>query len=105
MAVLGEALSRPMVNLGGWRLVPQDERTGHISEEERRMREQRLYEPADVAGRGGMLNVGVGFLGRGPSREQRRRDSILHHENLLRLARLAERAKAVRDSMAKTSKP
>jgi hypothetical protein len=35
----------------------------------------------------------------GPSREQRRRDSITHADNLQRLARLAARARAKRDSL------
>lgn len=34
----------------------------------------------------------------GPSREQRMRDSVVHHGNLLRLDRIAERARAKRDT-------
>ena len=39
------------------------------------------------------------FLSRGPSREQRRVDSVIHADNLRRLSRLAERARAKRDSL------
>ena len=74
---------------------------GAVSERDLRYEDQQRYEPAHVAGKPG---IGVGFLGRGPSREQRRRDSIIHQGNLQRLAKLAERAalaKAQRDSARK----
>jgi hypothetical protein len=43
------------------------------------------------------------FSARVLSREQRARDSTLHAEYLLRLARLAERVKARRDSLLRAS--
>jgi hypothetical protein len=39
------------------------------------------------------------FLSKGPSREQRARDSIINADYLQRLARLAERARRKRDSL------
>ncbi|MGH7677808.1 MAG: hypothetical protein ACRENU_05025 [Gemmatimonadaceae bacterium] len=95
MELMAEALRRPFHDLKGWRLVPADEREGMQGEVDKRMAEARLYDPARVSG---LPGVSVGFLGSGPSREQRTRDSIVHHDNLLRLARLAERARAKRDS-------
>src|SRR6185503_9449354 len=44
----------------------------------------------------GGVSVGLPF---GPSPEQRKRDSITHADNLQRLARLAARARAKRDSL------
>jgi hypothetical protein len=47
------------------------------------------------------LGAGGGFalgIGRGPTREQRRRDSIIHDDNLQRLQRLALRLKSKQDS-------
>ena len=71
----------------------KDQRDGFVSEMDRRYEDQQYYEPAHVAGKPG---IGVGFLGKGPSREQRRRDSIVNHGNLERLAKLAQRADSAR---------
>ena len=43
------------------------------------------------------------FLSPGKSREERHRDSVVHADNLLRLARLAERARLRRDSVLAAS--
>jgi hypothetical protein len=56
------------------------------------------HVPADVAAKGGLLSVNVGWFG-GPSRKQRIRDSISFHDNKQRLARLAARAQVKRDSI------
>jgi hypothetical protein len=48
---------------------------------------------------GGGASIPLPFLSRGPSREQRARDSVIHADNLTRLTRLAERARAKRDSL------
>ncbi|MEX2180078.1 MAG: hypothetical protein WD801_15285 [Gemmatimonadaceae bacterium] len=88
--------------LNGWHPVPRDEADGFVSEERKRYAEARLMEPADVAARGGGASFTTGWLGRGPSREQRARDSTIHAGNLLRLAglaALAARAQAKRDSV------
>jgi hypothetical protein len=47
----------------------------------------------------GGASLALPFLSRGPSREQRARDSAVHADNLERLARLAERARLKRDSI------
>jgi len=46
----------------------------------------------------GGASLPLPFLSRGLSREQRARDSVVNADNLVRLARLAERARAKRDS-------
>jgi hypothetical protein len=52
--------------------------------------------PVAVPLAGGGFPVGIG---RGPSREQRRRDSIVHDDYLRRLERLAVRVRSKQDSM------
>jgi hypothetical protein len=46
----------------------------------------------------GGSSIGVSLFGRGPSREQRKRDSIVHQDNLQRLERLALRVRWKADS-------
>jgi len=46
-----------------------------------------------------IVSLRVPLFSSGPSRAERRRDSIIHADNLPRLQRLAERAKARRDSI------
>jgi hypothetical protein len=55
------------------------------------------HRPIPITVVGG--SVPFSFLGKGPTREQRARDSVINADNLQRLARLAERARAKHDSM------
>ena len=84
--------------LNGRRLVTRDEQAGFVSEERERYEEVRQLKPADVAARGGAASITTGWLGMGPSREERARDRAIHEGNLLRLAGLAGRAQAKLDS-------
>ena len=84
--------------LNGRRLVSRDEQAGFVSEERERYEEARQLRPADVAARGGAASITTGWLGMGPSREERARDRAIHEGNLLRLAGLAARAQAKLDS-------
>jgi hypothetical protein len=74
-------------------------------ERDRAGREQaRLAAEAHDQHRPMMIPLGGGsvpfhLFSRGPSPEQRKRDSIIDADNLARLARLAERARLKRDSM------
>jgi hypothetical protein len=85
-------------DLRGFRIVSKTERVGVEDEIQKRMAVVREYEPADVAGRTGMVNISAPLLASGPSRKQRMRDSIVHAGNMERLNRLADRARARRDS-------
>lgn len=72
------------------------ERDSLAREESMRRRAQ-----ADVPGARTQVVLGTvsfPFLSSGPTREQRRRDSIVNADNLARLGRLAERARARRES-------
>jgi hypothetical protein len=51
----------------------------------------------------GGASLPLPFLSSGPTREQRARDSVIHADNVLRLARLAERARAKRDSLLRAN--
>ena len=55
------------------------------------------HRPSAIPMGGG--SIPFPFLSRRPSREERARDSVVHADNLARLARLAERARAKRDSL------
>jgi hypothetical protein len=85
-------------DLRGFRIVSKTERVGVEDEIQKRMAVVREYEPADVAGRTGMINIPLPLFASGPSRKQRVRDSIVHAANMERLNRLADRARARRDS-------
>jgi hypothetical protein len=52
---------------------------------------------------GGGGSIPAPFLSMGPTRAQRARDSVIHADNVLRLARLAERARAKRDSLLRAN--
>jgi hypothetical protein len=83
-----------------WRWLPptQEERDSAAREQEHRMAGGRdQHRPAAIPMGG--ASIPFPFLSRGPSREERARDSVLHADNLARLARLAERARAKRDSL------
>ena len=83
-----------------WKWLPptQAERDSTAREQERRMAEGRdQHRPVAIPL--GSAGFPVPFLSRGPSREERARDSVVHADNLARLARLAERARAKRDSL------
>jgi hypothetical protein len=54
---------------------------------------------------GTSVAVGLPMFTHVPSREERARDSVVHADNLLRLARLAARARAKRDSLLAASSP
>ena len=88
-----------------WRWLPptQAERDSVARELERRMAEARDQHRPVTMPLGG-ASLPLPFLSRGPSREERARDSVVHAENLARLARLAERARAKRDSLNAASK-
>jgi hypothetical protein len=86
-------------DLRGFRMVSKAERAGPVDEIQQRMAVVRDYEPADVAGRRGMINIPLPLLASGPSRKQRVRDSIVHAGNVERLNRLADRPRAKRDSL------
>ena len=84
-----------------WRWLPptQEELDSTAREQEQRMAEGRdQHRPAAIPLGG--ASIPVPFLSRGPTREQRARDSVIHADNLARLARLAERARAKRDSLS-----
>jgi hypothetical protein len=94
-------LQRPLAHgpdLRGFRIVSKAERAGPVDEIQQRMADVRDYKPADVSGRRGLLNIAAPLLASGPSRKQRLRDSIVHAGNVERLNRLADRARAQRDS-------
>lgn len=59
-------------------------------------RDEGRLVPSTIAAGG--ISLPFPLLSGGPSREQRRRDSIVHHDNVLRLERLAQRVKAKKDS-------
>ena len=85
-----------------WRWLPptQAERDSTAREEAHRMAEARdQHRPVTIPMGGGGASISFPFLSRGPSREQRARDSVIHADNLARLTRLAERARAKRDSL------
>ena len=87
----------------GWLPPTQAERDSTAREQERRMAEARdQHRPMPIPMGGASLPLP--FLSRGPSREERARDSVVHADNLARLARLAERARAKRDSLNGASK-
>ena len=82
----------------GWLPPTQAERDSIGREQERRTAEARdQHRPVAIPLGGASLPLP--FLSRGPSREERARDSTIHADNLARLARLAERARAKRDSI------
>lgn len=102
-SVWAENVRRPVGKLNGWRIVSEDEKAGFRNEIEERIEKTRLEAvPADVAGKPGFT---TGWLSSGPSREQRRRDSIIHRANAERLAKLVARAKAKRDSVSALTPP
>jgi hypothetical protein len=82
----------------GWLPPTQAERDSTAREQERRVAEGRDQHRPVAIPMGG-ASISVPFLSRGPSREERARDSVIHADNLARLARLAERARAKRDSL------
>jgi hypothetical protein len=87
-----------------WEWLPptQAERDSTAREQERRMAEARdQHRPVAVPLSG--ASIGVPFLSRGPSREQRARDSVINADNIARLARLAARARAKQDSILAAS--
>lgn len=83
-----------------WRWLPptQAERDSTARERERRMAEGRDQHRPVAIPMGG-AGIPMPFLSRGPSREERARDSVVNADNLARLARLAERARKKRDSL------
>lgn len=83
-----------------WRPLPltQAERDSIAREQERRIAEGHEQHRPVAVPMGG-AGIPLPFLSRGPSREERARDSVIHADNLARLARLAERARAKRDSL------
>ena len=82
----------------GWLPPTQAERDSTARERERLMAEGRdQHRPVAIPL--GSAGFPVPFLSRGPSREERARDSVIHADNLARLARLAARARAKRDSL------
>lgn len=83
-----------------WKWLPptQAERDSIAREQERRVAEGRdQHRPVAIPLGGASLPLP--FLSRGPSREERARDSVIHADNLARLARLTERARLKRDSL------
>jgi hypothetical protein len=82
----------------GWLPPTQAERDSTAREQERRVAEGRDQHRPVAIPMGG-ASIPVPFLSRGPSREERARDSVINADNLARLARLAERARAKRDSL------
>ena len=82
----------------GWLPPTQAERDSVAREQEHRMAEGRDQHRPTAIPMGG-ASIPFPFLSRGPSREERARDSVLHADNLARLARLAQRARAKRDSL------
>jgi hypothetical protein len=82
----------------GWLPPTQAERDSTAREQERRVAEGRDQHRPVAIPMGG-ASIPVPFLSRGPSREERARDSVINADNLVRLARLAERARAKRDSL------
>ena len=83
-----------------WKWLPptQAERDSIAREQERRVAEGRdQHRPVAIPLGGASLPLP--FLSRGPSREERARDSVIHADNVARLARLAERARLKRDSL------
>ena len=60
------------------------------------------HRPMAVPLGGAGASLPFAFLSRGPSHEQRVRDSVINTDNLQRLARLAERARKKRDSLLAT---
>ena len=84
------------------RLEPTKEQRDSIGRETARRFAEAKDQQRPVAiplGAIGGATITTGWLGRGPSREQRRRDSIVHHDNLLRLQRLADRVRVKQDSI------
>ena len=82
----------------GWLPPTQAERDSTAREQERRVAEARNQHRPVAIPLGG-ASLPLPFLSRGPSREERARDSVIHADNLARLARLAERARAKQDSL------
>lgn len=82
----------------GWLPPTQAERDSAAREQEQRMAQGRDQHRPTAIPLGG-ASIPVPFLSRGPTREQRARDSVINADNLARLARLAERARAKRDSL------
>lgn len=82
----------------GWLPPTQAERDSTAREQERRVAEGRDQHRPVAIPMGG-ASIPLPFLSRGPSREERARDSVINADNLARLARLAERAHAKRDSL------
>jgi hypothetical protein len=57
------------------------------------------HRPVPMTGSGSGGSIRAPFLSSGPSAAERRRDSAIHAGNLLRLQRLADRARARQDSL------
>lgn len=90
-------LSRAVPRLAATRRPTRAERDSLWRQEARRQaewREQGRPIPI-IAGTG---TISLPLFASGPSRERRMRDSVVHRDNLLRLARLAERGRVEEDS-------
>jgi hypothetical protein len=83
--------------------VPEMARNHKESQAERddkaRQREPPMSMHASQPELRGGASISVGFLSSGPSREQRKRDSAIHADNLATLQRLAQRGAQRRDSL------
>jgi hypothetical protein len=80
------------------RELTQEEIDVAYREEDRRLAADRADHRPSAMPLGG-IGVPLPIFSRGPSPKQRLQDSIVNAENLPRLARLAERARAKRDSL------
>jgi hypothetical protein len=88
----------PPLRFPTWRLPPTAEERDSTAREQSRhaavARDEHRPMPVPMGG-----SLPLPFLSSGPSRQQRVKDSVVNADNLLRLARLAERARAKRDSL------
>jgi hypothetical protein len=80
------------------RALTQEELDVAHREEDRRLAADRAEHRPSAMPLGG-IGVPLPMFSRGPSPKQRLQDSIVNADNLPRLARLAERARAKRDSL------
>jgi len=84
------------------KLPPTPEMRDSLERERARVWATAREQGRPVAIEMGGGGFGVGLMASGPSRERRRRDSIIHADNLKRLETLAQRARVRQDSVRRT---
>ena len=98
---MARILSRSVPALERVRRASPAERDSLARDEALRLAAARdAHRPAPMTPGGG---IAIGLLGGGPTREERMRDSTLHHGNLLRLRAIAERGRAADSTRGEAS--